>query len=309
MVAHAGPTTGRSTEGFRGPGPGAAELEAVARRLRADIITMLEAAGSGHPGGSLSAIDALVALWFREMRHDPARPDWKDRDRFILSKGHAVPALYAVYAEAGYLDRAELPTLRKMGSRLQGHPDRRFLPCLEGNTGSLGQGISMGIGMALGLRADGSDARVYVMIGDGETDEGQVWEAALWAGAHGAKMDGLCVLTDVNRIQNDTFCDDELPLEPLADKWKGMGWNVVDVDGHDIAAVLGALEAARACRGRPTQILLRTTKGRGVSFMENVPEFHGVAPNAEQAAKALVEIGAGLKPSRNGGNGSGGGGA
>ena len=276
----------------RGQGLPVAALKDTARRLRADIVTMLEAAGSGHPGGSLSAIDALTALWFHEMRHRPAEPDWKDRDRFILSKGHAVPALYCVYAEAGYIRRDELPTLRRLGSRLQGHPDRRFLPCLEGNTGSLGQGISLGIGMCLGLRADRSDARVYVMIGDGETDEGQVWEAALWAGAHGAKVDNLCVLTDVNRIQNDTFCDEELPLEPLADKWKGMGWNVIDVDGHDIAAILGALDGARACRGRPTQILLRTVKGKGVSFMENNPEFHGAAPSPDQAKKALAEIGA-----------------
>ncbi len=275
----------------RGQGRPIAELKELAQRLRADIITMLEAAGSGHPGGSLSAIDALTALWFHEMRHRAEEPKWKDRDRFILSKGHAVPALYAVLAEAGYLRREELTTLRKMGSRLQGHPDRRFLPCLEGNTGSLGQGISLGIGIALGLALDGSDARVYVMIGDGETDEGQIWEAALWAGAHGRKLDALCVLTDVNRIQNDTFCDEELPLEPLADKWKGMGWNVLDVDGHDLAAVVDALEKARACRGRPTQILLRTVKGKGVSFMENQPGFHGAAPTAEQAKKALAEIG------------------
>jgi transketolase len=280
----------------RGQGRPVAELKDIARRLRADIITMLEAAGSGHPGGSLSAIDALTALWFHEMRHRPEEPKWPDRDRFILSKGHAVPALYAVYAEAGYLKRDELKTLRKLGSRLQGHPDRRWLPCLEGNTGSLGQGISLGIGMALGLRLDASDARVYVMIGDGETDEGQVWEAALWAAArtHAEKLDSLCVLTDVNRIQNDTFCDDELPLEPLADKWRGMGWNVLDVDGHDIAAILGALDGARACKGRPTQILLRTVKGKGVSFMENNPEYHGMAPTAEQAKKALAEIGAGV---------------
>ena len=279
----------------RGLGRPVADLQGIARRLRADIVTMLEAAGSGHPGGSLSAIDVLTALWFHEMRHRPEDPKWKDRDRFVLSKGHAVPALYAVYAEAGYLRREELPTLRKLGSRLQGHPDRRFLPCLEGNTGSLGQGISLGIGMALGLRLDGSDARVYVLIGDGETDEGQVWEAALWAGArgHAEKLDNLCVLTDVNRIQNDTFCDDELPLEPLADKWRGMGWNVVDVDGHDMAAVLEALGKARACRGRPTQVLCRTVKGKGVSFMENRPEFHGMAPTAEQARKALEEIAAG----------------
>jgi len=271
-------------------------LEAIARHCRVQIIRMLAHAGSGHPGGSLSAIDALVALWFHEMRHRPEDPAWAGRDRFILSKGHAVPALYCVYAEAGYLRRDELPTLRKLGSRLQGHPDRRFLPCLEGNTGSLGQGISLGLGLCLGLRLDRSDARVYVMIGDGENDEGQIWESALWAGAHGPKCDSLCVLTDVNRIQNDTFCDDELPLEPLADKWRGMGWNVLDVDGHDIAAILGALEKARACTGRPTQILLRTVKGKGVSFMENNPEYHGTAPSAEQLGKALAEIGAPAAP-------------
>lgn len=271
------------------------ELKDVARRLRADIITMLETAGSGHPGGSLSSIDILTALWFHEMRHRVDDPKWKDRDRFILSKGHGVPALYAVYAELGYVRRDELGTLRRLGSRLQGHPDRRYLPCLEGNTGSLGQGISLGIGACLGLKADASDARVYVLIGDGETDEGQIWEAALWAGArtHAEKLDNLCVLTDVNRIQNDTFCDEELPLEPLADKWKGMGWNVLDVDGHDVEAVLGALEKARACKGRPTQVLCRTVKGKGVSFMENNPSFHGAAPSADQAKKALAEIGAG----------------
>jgi transketolase len=278
----------------RGQGRPVAELKDIARRLRADIITMLEASASGHPGGSLSSIDILTALWFHEMRHRVEEPRWAGRDRFILSKGHGVPALYAVWAELGYLRREELGTLRRLGSRLQGHPDRRFLTCVEGNTGSLGQGISLGIGMALGLRADASDARVYVLVGDGETDEGQVWEAALWAGArgHGEKLDSLCVLTDVNRIQNDTFCDDELPLEPLADKWKAMGWYVLDVDGHDVAAVVDALEQARACRGRPTQVLCRTVKGKGVSFMENNPEFHGAAPTAEQARKALAEIGA-----------------
>jgi transketolase len=279
----------------RGQGRPVGELESIARRLRADIITMLEAAGSGHPGGSLSSVEILAALWFHEMRHRPEDPKWRDRDRFVLSKGHGVPALYAVYAELGIVKREELPTLRRLGSRLQGHPDRRFLPALEGNTGSLGQGISLGIGMCLGFRLDGSDARVYVLMGDGETDEGQIWEAALWAGAHGEKVDALCVLTDVNRIQNDTFCDEELPLEPLADKWRGMGWNVLDVDGHDVEAVVGALAKARECRGRPTQILCRTVKGKGVSFMENQPSFHGVAPDAEQARKALAEIAAAAK--------------
>jgi transketolase len=277
----------------RGLGLSVEEMKGIARRMRADIITMLEASASGHPGGSLSCIDILTVLWFHEMRHRPAEPKWPGRDRFILSKGHAVPALYAVWAELGYVKKEELPTLRRLGSRLQGHPDRRFLDGIEGNTGSLGQGISLGLGMCLGLRLDGSDARVYCLIGDGETDEGQIWEAALWAGAHGPKAENLCVITDVNRIQNDTFCDDELPLEPLADKWKGMGWNVIDVDGHDVAAVLGALDGARACRGRPTQILCRTVKGKGVSFMENQPGFHGMAPDAEQARKALAEIAAG----------------
>lgn len=274
----------------RGRGTPVAEMKDLARRLRVDIIDMLEASGSGHPGGSLSAIDILTVLWFHEMRHRVEDPKWAGRDRFILSKGHGVPALYAVWAELGYVRKDELGTLRRLGSRLQGHPDRRFLPAIEGNTGSLGQGISLGIGMCLGLTMDRSDARVYCLIGDGETDEGQIWEAALWAGAHGPKMASLCVITDVNRIQNDTFCDDLLPLEPLGDKWRGMGWNVLDIDGHDMGAIVGALEGARACTGRPTMILLRTVKGKGVSFMENQPGFHGVAPNAEQREKALAEL-------------------
>jgi transketolase len=276
----------------RGRGTPVGEMKSLARRLRSDSITMLEASGSGHPGGSLSAIDILTALWFHEMRHKVEDPKWAGRDRFILSKGHGVPALYAVWAELGYIRKDELGTLRRLGSRLQGHPDRRFIPAIEGNTGSLGQGISLGIGMCLGLAMDKSDARVYCLIGDGETDEGQIWEAALWAGAHGKKMGSLCVITDVNRIQNDTFCDDELPLEPLADKWKGMGWNVLDIDGHDIEAVVGALEKARGCTDRPTQILCRTVKGKGVSFMENQPSFHGAAPSKEQAEKARAEIAA-----------------
>jgi transketolase len=268
-----------------------AELEEIARRMRRDIVDMLAAAGSGHPGGSLSAIDLLVALWCHEMRHDPARPDWDRRDRFILSKGHGVPALYAVLAELGYLRREELSTLRRVGSRLQGHPDRRFLPCLEANTGSLGQGISLGIGMALAFKLDGNDARVFVVIGDGETDEGQIWEAALWAGAHGRAVDNLVVLTDVNGIQNDTFCNDLLPLDPLADKWRAMGWEVREIDGHDMAAVVDALAWARGVAGKPVQILARTVKGKGVSFMENQPGFHGVAPTEPERVRALAELG------------------
>jgi transketolase len=280
--------------GVRGEGRSVAELERVARRLRVEIINMLAEAGSGHPGGSLSAIDAITALYFHEMRHRVAEPQWTGRDRFILSKGHGCPALYAALAEAGYIPRELLSTLRKLGSPLQGHPDRRFLPVIESNTGSLGQGISFGLGVALGHRLDRSDARVYVLIGDGETDEGQIWEAALYAGAHG--IDNLCVMTDVNRIQNDTFCDDLLPLEPLGDKWRGMGWNVIDIDGHDMGAIVGALESARSCTGRPTMILLRTVKGKGVSFMENKPGFHGVAPNAAEREKALIELAAPTAP-------------
>jgi transketolase len=275
----------------RGLGRSVPELREIARRMRRDIIDMLAAAGSGHPGGSLSVIDIVTALWCREMRHDPARPDWKDRDRFILSKGHAVPALYAVLAELGYLRREELATLRRVGSRLQGHPDRRFLPCLEANTGSLGQGISLGLGMALAHKLDGSDARVFVVIGDGETDEGQIWEAALWAGAHGKQCDNLVVFTDINGIQNDTFCNDLLPLDPLADKWRAMGWEVREIDGHDMEQIVAALDWARSVRGRPAQILAKTVKGKGVSFMENQPGFHGVAPSAEERVKALAELG------------------
>ncbi len=273
----------------RGLGRSVEEMRSTCRRMRRDIIEMLALAGSGHPGGSLSSVEILVSLFFHEMRHRPDDPQWAGRDRFVLSKGHGCPALYAVLAEAGYIKRDLLRTLRKLGSPLQGHPDRRFLPILETNTGSLGQGISFGIGLGHGLRMDRSDARVYVLIGDGETDEGQVWEAALYAGAHG--VDNLCVLTDVNRIQNDTFCDELLPLEPLADKWRGMGWNVLDVDGHDLEKVVGALAAARECRGRPTQVLCRTVKGKGVSFMENNPAFHGMAPNPREREKALAEIG------------------
>ncbi len=276
--------------GARGEGRPVAELVQIARRLRVEIIEMLAASGSGHPGGSLSAVEILTALYFHEMRHRPAEPRWTGRDRFVLSKGHGCPALYAVLAEAGYLPRESLRTLRRLGSPLQGHPDRRFLPVIETNTGSLGQGLSFGVGAALGLRMDGSDARVYVLLGDGETNEGQVWEAALWAGTHG--VDNLCAVTDINGIQNDTFCNDLIPLEPLGDKWRAMGWNVLDVDGHDVAAVASALEAARACAGRPTMVLARTVKGKGVSFMENQPRYHGVAPSADERTRALAELAA-----------------
>ncbi|MHC4820735.1 MAG: transketolase, partial [Planctomycetota bacterium] len=271
----------------RGQGKSADELRAIAKRMRRDIIEMLAISGSGHPGGSLSAIDLLTALWFNEMRHKVDDPQWEGRDRFILSKGHGVPALYCVLAEAGYIPHDSLGTLRQLGSPLQGHPDRRFMDCLEGNFGSLGQGISFGLGVGLGLTKQGSDARAYVMIGDGETDEGQIWEAALWAGAHPAAATNVCVITDVNRIQNDTFCDDLLPLEPLAAKWESMGWNVIDIDGHDMDAILGALEGARACTDKPTMILARTVKGKGVSFMEDVPKYHGVAPSGDEREKAL----------------------
>ena len=270
------------------PTPTVEELEAIAREVRRHIVRMTAAAGSGHPGGSLSAVEILVALYWRVLRHNPRQLDWPDRDRFILSKGHASPVLYAVLAETGYFDRAELPTFRKLGSILQGHPDRNFTPGLEAQSGSLGQGLSVGIGMALAGRLDRRPYRVYVLLGDGECDEGQVWEAAMSA-AH-FKLDTITAIVDRNRIQNDGFVTDIMELEPFADKWRAFGWDVREIDGHSLEQVLAALEAAQQVRGRPGVIIAHTVKGKGVSFMENNPEFHGKAPTSEQLAIALDEL-------------------
>ncbi len=265
-----------------------AELKRMANRIRQDSIEMIAEAGSGHPGGSLSAADIVTALFFNVMRHDPALPGWPERDRFILSKGHAAPVLYSAFIEAGYLSRDLLPTLRKLGSPLQGHPDRRFLPILEASTGSLGNGLSIGIGDALAARFDQLDYRVYVMLGDGEIQEGQVWEAAMFAGFH--KLDNLCVILDYNRQQLDNWVAKILDLEPVESKWKAFNFHTIEIDGHDMKQVLDALQKARELKGKPTIIIAHTVKGKGVSFMENNIEFHGAAPNPAQTKQALEEL-------------------
>ena len=263
-------------------------LTETARQIRTDIIVMLEAAGSGHPGGSLSAADILTVLYFDEMRLDPENPAWPERDRFVLSKGHAAPVLYAALAERGYLPREELITLRKLGSRLQGHPDMKKLPGVEMSTGSLGQGISAANGMALAGKIDGQDYRVYTLLGDGECEEGQVWEAAMFAAHY--KLDNLVAFLDHNHLQIDGPISEVMSPEPLDEKWRAFGWQVEVIDGHDLAAISGALDRARLVKGKPTMIIAETVKGKGCSFMENVASWHGTAPKPEEAARALAEI-------------------
>lgn len=270
-----------------------AALEEIARECRVQIIRMLTHAGSGHPGGSLSVIDIVTALMFGRMRHDPRHPDWPDRDRLVLSKGHAVPALYAAMARAGYFPASLLPTLRKLGSPLQGHPDRVALPGIEAATGSLGQGLSVALGMGLGLRMAGSPARVYCVLGDGEIQEGQVWEAAMAGPKLGQPrhpLDNVTVILDYNRIQLDDFVAKVLDIEPLAKKWEAAGWPVLEIDGHAMGQILAALETASSTRGTPTMIVAHTVKGKGVSFMENEPEWHGKAPKPAEAVRAIREI-------------------
>jgi len=249
---------------------------------------MTAAAGSGHPGGSLSAADIVTALFLRILRHHPSDPGWAGRDRFILSKAHAAPLLYAALAETGYLPADELCTLRKLDSRLQGHPDRQCTPGVEMTCGSLGQGLSYGIGVALAARLNALDYRVYVLLGDGECDEGQVWEAAMSA-AH-FKVDNLVATVDHNKLQLDGWNREIMNLEPLADKWRAFGWHVLEVDGHHFPQILTAFEEARRVKGQPTAIIAHTIKGRGVSFMENQVDFHGKAPTREEADRALKEL-------------------
>jgi len=265
-----------------------ARLQEIAARMRIDIIEMLAKAGSGHPGGSLSAIDILTCLYFSRMRYDPKRPDWPERDRFILSKGHAVPALYAVMAEAGYFPRQELMTLRRLNSRLQGHPVSTALPGIEACTGALGQGLSVAQGMAIASQLGGGKFHVYCMIGDGESQEGQVWEAAMSAPKF--KLDTLTVILDNNNGQIDGHVTEVMNLEPIDAKWRAFNWNVLQIDGHDFEQILQALAKAGETRGRPTLIWARTIKGKGVSFMEDNVAWHGTAPNAEQAERALAEL-------------------
>lgn len=265
-----------------------AQLQAIARRVRRHIVEMITHAKSGHPGGSLSATEILVTLFFDVLRHNPANPKWPDRDRFLLSKGHACPVLYAVMAECGYTPIDQLNTLRKMGSIYQGHPDVRFIPALEASTGSLGLGASLGIGMALAARLDGRPTRTYVVLGDGECQEGQIWEAAMCAAFH--KVDNLVVIVDYNKIQLDGFVKDIMELEPLAAKWRAFGWHTLELDGHSIPALQSALAEAGATKGKPTVLVAHTIKGKGVSFMENNPKFHGSAPTPAELELALQEL-------------------
>jgi len=264
------------------------ELKRMANQIRKDIVQMIGEAGSGHPGGSLSAVEVVTALYFNQMRHDPARPDWPQRDRFILSKGHAAPVLYSALIEAGYVSRDLLPTLRKLGSPFQGHPDMRMLPLVEASTGSLGNGLSIGLGYALAAKLNEEDWRVWVMLGDGESQEGQVWEAAMWAGYH--KADNICVIVDYNKQQLDNWVAKILDLEPLEKKWRSFNWETIVIDGHDMQQVLDALQRSRQVKGKPTCIIANTVKGKGVSFMENNIEFHGMAPTPEQVRQALEEL-------------------
>jgi transketolase len=263
-------------------------LKDRARRMRIDILKTLHGCGSGHTGGSLSATDIMAALYFYKMKYDPKKPDWKGRDYFILSKGHAAPVLYATLAHAGFIDTAELCTLRKLGSRLQGHPDSKYLPGVEISTGSLGQGLSVACGIALAHKLDKATNRVYAVLGDGELQEGQIWEAAM-TGAH-YKLDNLCILVDNNGLQIDGPVAKVMGVEPIADKWRAFGWDVQDIDGHDMSQIVAALDKAETVKGKPTAIVCRTVKGKGSKVFEGKVEFHGTTPSKEELEIALKEL-------------------
>jgi len=264
------------------------EMEAIARRVRRNIVSMIGRAGSGHPGGSLSAVEIVSTLYFRILRHNPQDPQWPDRDRFILSKGHAAPVLYAVMAECGYFPMEELTTLRQLSSRLQGHTDRTRTAGVEMSAGSLGQGLSFAIGIALAGRLNSQPYRVYALLGDGECDEGQVWEAAM-AAAH-FKVDSLTAIVDRNDQQIGGWTRDVMELEPFNSKWQAFGWHTIEVDGHDFTQLADAFDQASLVNGQPAVIIAHTTKGKGISFMENNPDFHGKAPTAAQVELALKEL-------------------
>lgn len=263
-------------------------LEEKARDIRRHIIRMIGAAGSGHPGGSLSAADIVTALYFEVLRLDPQRPGWPGRDRFVLSKGHAAPVLYAALAKRGFFPVEDLLSLRRLGSPLQGHPDMKHLPGVEMSTGSLGQGLSAANGMALAAKLDGRDYRVYALLGDGEIQEGMIWEAAM-AAAH-YRLDNVTVFLDHNGFQIDGPVREVMSPEPVVDKWRAFGWDVQVIDGHNMSEILQAVEKARAVKGKPQMIVAETVKGKGVSFMENRVEWHGVAPKPDDVERALAEL-------------------
>jgi transketolase len=264
------------------------DLADRARLIRRDILTMVHTANSGHVGGSLSAVEILVALYFALMRHDPHRPHWAERDRFVLSKGHCTPVYYATLAHCGYFPLAELAEFRRPGSRLPGHPSSAKTPGVDASTGTLGLGLSTACGLALAAKLRGQSHTVFVLCGDGEQQEGQIWEAAMFAAKY--RLDNLIVFTDRNRLQTDGDTEAVMPLDPLADKWRAFGWRTAEIDGHDFAQIRAAVDGARAAPGRPTMILANTIKGRGVSFMERVALWHGNPPDAAQYARALAEL-------------------
>ncbi|HYA70831.1 MAG TPA: transketolase [Thermoplasmata archaeon] len=263
-------------------------LEATAREIRQEVIRMTYAAQSGHPGGSLSVTDILTALLFRELHVDPVRPDWAERDRLVLSKGHASPAMYAALALRGYLPREELASFRQLGSRLQGHVDRSKLPAIEASTGCLGQGIGMAVGMALDARLRKGSWRTYAIIGDGECQAGPTWEA-LMAGGH-YRLANLVVILDRNGLETDGSTESIMGIEPIADKFRAFRYHTLEIDGHSFPAILGALAEARRTTDRPTAIVARTVKGKGVSFMEGKHQYHGKAPTKAEAEQALAEL-------------------
>lgn len=263
-------------------------LSQIAKTIRRHIITTTAAAGSGHPGGSLSAVEIITSLYFYKMRYRPEDPDWKDRDRFILSKGHAAPALYATLAEAGFFPVSYLRTLRQLGSSLQGHPDKISLPGIDMSTGSLGQGLSIANGIALAGRLDKINYHVYVLMGDGEIQEGMIWEAAMTSAHH--HLDNLTGILDFNKQQIDGDIKQIKTLDPLPEKWKAFGWQVLEIDGHNFPEIIQALNEAEKIKGQPTLIIAHTIKGKGVSFMEGNLKFHGTAPTKEEANLALKEL-------------------
>ncbi len=262
-------------------------LKELARNTRKLILESLAEAGSGHPGGSLSAVELLVTLYFHVMRHEPKDPHWQDRDRFFLSKGHAAPLLYAILAQAGYFPVEELMTLRKLGARLQGHPSMG-VPGVEAPAGSEGIGLSLGLGTALAGKMDRRGYRTYVLMGDGEQQEGQVWEAAMAASKY--RVDNLTAIIDRNGIQQDGLTEQIMPLEPLAAKWRAFNWNVIEVDGYDFSQLLDGFDLAANTRNRPTVVIAHTVKGKGISFMEWSPHYHGTAPSKEKLSDVLSEL-------------------
>jgi len=264
------------------------ELETKACDIRRQIIEMLSKAGSGHPGGSLSAVELIIALYYEKLRHNPKEPKWPNRDRVVFSKGHGCPLWYAILADFGYFPKEKLMTLRQLGSILQGHPDCRRTPGVDISSGSLGQGFSTACGMAAAGKLDKKDYRVYALLGDGESQEGQIWEAAMCASHY--KLDNLCAILDYNKYQIDGSIKEVMNIEPIKDKWSSFGWHTIEIDGHNFSEILDAYDKATTIVGKPTIIIANTIKGKGVSFMEDTAAWHGKTPNKEQEEQALKEI-------------------